>query len=99
MRLVCPPRVWSPRQQSFDLLGRILHLLEDSRAALAPLGRDALADALGRFGHLGDDRAGFVAERVDADADAADEQGNRERRAEARGTWWRASDVTIGLNA
>ena len=42
----------------FDLLGRVLHLLEDGRTALTPLRRDALADTLRRFGDLGDDRAG-----------------------------------------
>ena len=43
---------------------------------------DALADAPRGFRYVGDDRDGFVAERVDADADAADEQRHRHRRAD-----------------
>jgi hypothetical protein len=56
-----------------DFLRRLLHLREQRVAALAARVRDAVANPSRRVGDARHDRRGFVGERVDPGAEAADE--------------------------
>ena len=93
-----------------DLFGGLLHLRDELVVVLPALRRDAIADAPRGVGDVGDDRRGFVAQRVDAEADAADEDDTaiaapaargsgsaRARRPAGSGRSSRRSPMTIGI--